>query len=896
MGRIKFNDNGSFLLEQPELTNYLYFPLANKAGVMSSITPELCGDSKLGQNIFLLPPVSSEELHNNKSSRNFWCKINRSTLWSVNGKSSLQQSKKFMESEENYQLEAGMLWHKVTRISKELGLKGSITSFVPVKEDTVELMKVELMNIGNESITLEPMVAIPLYCRSADNIRDHRHVTSLLNRIEVEKMGIIVNPTLTFDERGHKENEILYGVFGGNEEVSPSRYYPTVESFIGEGGSFENPRALQDSSMESMRMGDKIDGLEAFGGLGFDEIILEKGERASYIIALEYGNSKDQLISYAKSYLSESAFDKAFDEMVNYWDNQLNIKFKTGDERFNHWMYWVSVQPILRRIYGCSFLPHHDYGKGGRGWRDLWQDCLALLMMEPKEVRNLLKDNFRGVRMDGTNATIIGTKQGEFLADRNNITRVWMDHGVWPFITTNLYIQQSGDLEFLLEKIPYFKDLQAARGEEKDIDWRDEEGNLHLTKEEEPYLGTVLEHLLIQHLTSFYDVGEHNHIRLRGADWNDALDMAKEKGESVAFTSLYGSNLEQLADLIDTLLECGYNKMVLPKELELLLGQEDSYLDYRKKQTILHEYTDRVKRKISGEVSEVTASSLSDTLREMGAFIKKQIRDTEWIGDGKGANWFNGYYDNKGRRVEGSHELGVRMMLTSQVFMIMSGTANEEQVRQITKAVDQYLYQKEVGGYRLNTNFYEIDLSLGRMFGFAYGHKENGAVFCHMAVMYANALYSRGFVREGYKVLDALYSQGMEFERSKIYPGIPEYFDASGRGMYHYLTGAASWLMLTVIQQVFGIVGKLGDMVFTPKLLKEQFDLDNCAGISLDFGGHHFSIIYVNEKKLEYGEYRIIRAEGELKVEMQDNKFILTRDKLKELERDKVYEIRLILG
>ena len=42
------------------------------------------------------------------------------------------------------------------------------------------------------------------------------------------------------------------------------------------------------------------------------------------------------------------------------------------------------------------------------------------------------------------------------------------------------------------------------------------------------------------------------------------------------------------------------------------------------------------------------------------------------------------------------------------------------------------------------------------MFGFAYGEKENGAVFSHMAVMFANALYKRGFVKEGHRALDAL--------------------------------------------------------------------------------------------------------------------------------------------
>lgn len=99
------------------------------------------------------------------------------------------------------------------------------------------------------------------------------------------------------------------------------------------------------------------------------------------------------------------------------------------------------------------------------------------------------------------------------------------------------------------------------------------------------------------------------------------------------------------------------------------------------------------------------------------------------------------------------------MMLTSQVFTILSKTAENEQVEQICKAADQYLYNEKAGGYRLNTDFGENRMNLGRMFGFAYGHKENGAVFCHMAVMYAYALYSRGFVNEGYRVLDTLKNQ-----------------------------------------------------------------------------------------------------------------------------------------
>ncbi len=41
----------------------------------------------------------------------------------------------------------------------------------------------------------------------------------------------------------------------------------------------------------------------------------------------------------------------------------------------------------------------------------------------------------------------------------------------WPFVTTKLYIDQTGDMDVLFEKIPYFKDLQSKRGTTHDEEW-----------------------------------------------------------------------------------------------------------------------------------------------------------------------------------------------------------------------------------------------------------------------------------------------------------------------------------------------------------------------------------------------------------------------------------------
>ncbi|MFD2876343.1 hypothetical protein ACFTAO_10910 [Paenibacillus rhizoplanae] len=207
-------NNGDFRLEQPDRSSFLYFPLVNEGGMMSSVSPKLHGQAASGHNTFLTPPISVEDLHNSRASRNFWVYIEGKGAWSAAGNSARQNAAFYGEAADESLLEAGLLWHRVTRESSDLGLRAQITSFVPCGNDKVELMKVVLTNCGTEALTLTPTAAIPLYARSADDLRDHRHVTSLLNRIYTSDYGVEVQPALSFDERGHRVNHTSYGVFG----------------------------------------------------------------------------------------------------------------------------------------------------------------------------------------------------------------------------------------------------------------------------------------------------------------------------------------------------------------------------------------------------------------------------------------------------------------------------------------------------------------------------------------------------------------------------------------------------------------------------------------------------------------------------------------------------------
>lgn len=888
MEAIRFLDNdGVFQLEQPENYSYLYFPIAGENGLKSSVTPNLGGDSKLNQEAFLLEPVSAENLHNNRSTRNFWCIVEGAGCWSATGASAEAENQKFTGEQEESTLTAGLMWHTVKRSAKQYQLEAEITSFVPV-DDNVEMMYVTLRNTAETERKITPVAAVPIYGRSADNIRDHRNVTSMLHRIHTRQYGVTVTPTMSFDEKGHRRNHLTYfaaGAEGSGE--NPVSFYPTVDAFLGEGGTFTHPEAVY-RNREGVPAGTEIAGKEAVGGIRFAQITLQPGETAEYVISMGIAEGEEEADRLALQYDSASKAKQALDRVKDYWQEKVNVRYHTGDDRFDLFLRWVSFQPFLRRLYGCSFLPHHDYGRGGRGWRDLWQDCLSLLLMDPGDVRQMVVSNYGGVRIDGTNATIIGSKQGEFIADRNGISRVWMDHAVWPFMTTKLYLDQTGDLEVLLEKAEYFKDAQAGRGTEIDENWNEEYGMRQKTADGSIYTSTILEHLLVEHLCAFYEVGEHNEMRLRGADWNDALDMASENGESVAFTCAYAGNLRQLADclrLMEDRLSC--TEVEILEEARILLKDDKGlYESIEDKRTVLKEYTDLCRHDISGRKIRVPITELIDNLTHKADWLMEHIRRTEWIQGEAGEGWFNSYYDNHKNAVEGLSKDGVRMMLTGQVFAVMSGTATDDQISQICRSADHYLYDATIGGYRLNTDFKELKFDMGRMFGFAYGEKENGAVFSHMTVMYANALYKRGYVKEGYKALQTLADTALRFDTSKIYPGIPEYFNREGRGMYHYLTGAASWYMMTVITEVFGVRGEAGDLVISPKLLKSQFDEKGMASIRFQFAGKAFEVVFKNTEGREYGSYEIGRAEcdGKPLQGVSGRRVVIERDAVKSME------------
>lgn len=852
-----YGDQISFRSEKAGLTRTMYFPLCGPTSshLKSSITAYLSGDIKLDKDRYLTKPVSTEDLR--QPLRNVYLKMDGQILSMADPYGDPQAIK----------VEAGPLWFKVTKFDQQSQISIETLNFIPVSGDNVELMRVVITNHSGYAKTMTPTVAIPLFARALSNKHDHEQVTSLLNRIKQSEHGVFVSPTMKFNEKGHGANTDVYFVLGLEDNGQPIKgTFPTVQSFCGFTGDIFHPESVI-KNIEPTELNEReLQGKEAVGALRFYDITLNPKESKAYYTMVGIADHEKQAIEVFNRFKFAEQFENAYLENRDFWINKTDsviVNSQEGD--FNSWMRWVVIQPVLRRIFGCSFLPDHDYGKGGKGWRDIWQDLLSLILIEPHQVKDTLLNNFAGIRIDGSNATIIGSNPGEFIADRNDISRVWMDHGVWPLMTLFLYIHQTGDFDILMAKNTYFKDRQLSRNFKKDAQWLENKDNKLKDINNDIYEGTVIEHLLVQHLVQFFNVGEHNIIRLENADWNDGLDMAFERGESVAFTSQYAGNMLQLAKMLEHFSgESGVDELSLAKELALLMDTFNDPVDYdnvQEKTTLLFEkYFNSVEPRISGEKIDIKIKDIVSDLRKKGQWIFDHIRHQEKVSVSD-VTWFNGYYDNKAERVEGLKAKTVRMTLTGQVFPVMSGLAKDNEIKQVIAAVERFLNDKELGGYRLNSDFKVPHyLDLGRAFGFAFGTKENGAFFSHMIVMYAFALYKQGFASEGYKILQSIYKMSMDTDRSWIYPGIPEYFDSLGRGMYHYLTGSASWLVLTVLTQMFGVVGSYGQLMLTPKLVKEQFNKDGKASIKCNFAGKRLNVEYINESLRDYGQYHIRKA------------------------------------
>ena len=784
-----------------------YFPLMNQKGLKGFITPFFAGHLAIDHDHYVLEPTSERDLYK-QTSRNVMFFID-DTRYDLNGQLEHQQNT-------TISYETRLSYQKVIREEHNIAIE--TTSFL-VSETNIERHFIKIKNNAQKPVTFQAVSAIELYGRSAENQRDHRHVTSLLNVTELSLNTLVMTPTLHFDETGHHKNQLSYGVsfqMIGHHNIGAS---PTLDRFIGE-GSFLYPKGLSDLVSSGTYYG-----YESIAAFQTERITLNPNEEKHILFSIGVDDDASRLKDTLEKALNPNTFITELNESEIFYQPYVNdLSFELISKDVSQRLQFVSLQPLFRRVMGNSYLPHHDYGKGGRGWRDLWQDLIALNMYYDPQVYDMLFQYFKGIRLDGSNATIIGDQPGSFKSDRNAISRVWSDHGAWPLITLLMYIHETGDVAFLMRKQAYFSDHLYGYGQFKTQD----------KPSFTTYEGTILEHLLIQHVVALHHLGEHGYIKLMDADWNDGLDMGHEKGESIAFTMMYVNNIKSLVELIETLNETSFDLYGPIYELILNHISLETYFKTR----------------------EISSSSISksDLIKALN-----ELYETHYTHLQKAFKHdiFQSYYDHQGLPLDDTDTV----MLTGQAMALLNTIATKEQAQKIAKKTRDVLYQKHLGGYKLNSHYQEDKHPLGRAFYFAYGHKENGAVFSHMAMMYAYGLYQYHLNHEAHEAWFSILDQAMQ-PQSQVYEGIPEYFNDEGKGKYLYLTGSASWLLYILRHQVYGLQFHFGKLYLKPKLILKDF-INQQATINTKTFGSQTTIHYHLEASVDNYEIKKIVADKE---------------------------------
>lgn len=833
---------GTFLAPQASDISRLYFPLMNEYGMKCSITPELKGDIAASFSQYLTPATVTEELHRNVSSRNFWLVPENHNPWSVSGNSVFQKTQRWTENRDQSEVEAQPGVFKLRRKHADLPLQTEVTVFVPNANHFVELMKVTVKNTGDKALNLAAFYALPVFGRHADNFRDHRQVTTMFQRVFSTPNSVRVKPNIIHDEHGHQPNKMNYVVMACEADgSSPDSVWPVMKDFIGEGGSLDNPEAVFHKKQAPFYAEGEADGREAVAAFRFADLVLEAGEQKEFIILHGLTENIDDLALWEKIYCKNHLFDQALKTTLDYWNNLTGqVSYHTADTVFDGWMRWVAFQLKCRQVFGNSFLPDFGYGRGGRGWRDLWQDLLSILLIDAPSAKTEILNNFKGIRIDGSNATIIGSEPGAFIADRNSVPRTWSDHGAWPVFVVNFYIQQTGDLAILGHKTTYWKDVFSHRSKQRDEEYLPKQGNKQLDNEGNIVESTIFEHLLVQQLSAFYHVGEHNNLLLEGGDWNDTLDMARDKGESVCFHHFYGANFKILANWAEKMIEKGQETIDLQPEILMLLDQlpGQSAIDYgdpKAKMLLLGAYFEAVRHRLTAKKTRVDLSQLLADLEAKSAHIQSHLQKNEWIETSDGFGFFNGHYNNHGNAIHGQSAEGVSIDLASQAIPLISGTASVKQIESVWQSVNHFLKDDDSAGLRLCSPFRELDLNIGRITGFVYGHKEHGSKWLQQNIMLAYGLLNEGFAEAGNSLLEDVYDLCVDSSKSLIFPGIPSFLEPGDRGAYAYLTGSSAWMMLTLTTQVFGIQGYFGDLKINPKIGNFLFDSQDQLSISLPF-------------------------------------------------------------
>ncbi len=442
-------------------------------------------------------------------------------------------------------------------------------------------------------------------------------------------------------------------------------------------------------------------------------------------------------------------------------------------------MKWLPYQTLCSRFFARAGF----YQAGGAyGFRDQLQDCLTLLYVNPALVR-------KHILRCAAHQFEQGDVQHWWHPPAIGVRTTMCDDKLFlPYLTAQ-YISFTHDYEIISERVPYLQNLKMQAGEH----------SVYASCAPTSRTESLLEHCLKAIYCSL-DYGDNGLIKMRGGDWNDAMDKVGARGTG---TSVFMSM---------------FLYFVIDKFLPYVSGgQERSKL-----------VTEREK-------------------------IKKAI-SAAWDGD----RFIRAFTDD-GRALGSVGSGECAMDLLVQSWAALSGIADRDKTLTALSTAYGKLVDKKLGIIKLLDPPFKEMRDVGYISDYPAGVRENGGQYTHAAVWYILALIKCGKINEAWELFNMINPAAHSETRdaSMLYALEPYVMAADiysgehgGRGGWSWYTGAASWYYVCLVE------GFLGLEISGHKLSVEPNLPQSVKDFSFDYNFEHGAVhVYIDNSETE-GQWR----------------------------------------
>jgi len=365
-----------------------------------------------------------------------------------------------------------------------------MTVVVSIDHD-VEILKLELENATNEPLSLSVFSYFELNMGTISDV--HREFHRLFFETQFFKNTLFTKKHMwTAGPRSWNDSYPFVLFHSANRKVAS--YETDKEKFFGMYGDLRSPMVVQKRRCENT-VGRNIDGINAI------QVRVNLAPLSKEVVYFFLGISKDkeEALDLSLQFQNEAFCESQIERVQNYWQNFLErFKVKTPDKDVEFLLNtWLPYQAIAGRLMART--AYYQVG-GAFGYRDQLQDSLASLWLDPSITRKQILLHAAHQKQDGT-------VQHWWLPFSNGSpSERWSDDLLWLVFAVCEYIEHTGDLRILHERVPFLEGEHA----------------------------TIKEHCLRSLKSVLENVSKRGIPLIFGGDWNDGLNGLGQgrRGES----------------------------------------------------------------------------------------------------------------------------------------------------------------------------------------------------------------------------------------------------------------------------------------------------------------------------------------------------------------------------